>query len=215
MSRESLILAGQFRFDGPQWASVSHACKHLIAKLLTVDPRARYTTQQALEHPWFTGVGADDLPPLPPSVLPGAAAPDRAVGSPGGPSGAMLVPAGSASVPAEGGPVLVVGESAASTSAGVGGWGDGRAGEDPAGSASAHPTAMRCTLDPVGRITAVSSAWCNYFGCVRERRVCLFVLFVCPCWVQHGQIRCVRYRSLRVHACCLVDTVLPGTRARM
>ena len=65
MSRESLILSGSFTFDDTRWSGISHACKHLICKLLTVDPSQRATTAQALTHPWFTGNNVEALGPLP------------------------------------------------------------------------------------------------------------------------------------------------------
>lgn len=48
------ILAGKFSFSEEEgWDSVSDDAKDLILHLLVVDPKERYTAEQALEHPWF------------------------------------------------------------------------------------------------------------------------------------------------------------------
>lgn len=47
------IMAGKYTFAGEEWRSISKKAKDLISKLLTVDPKKRYTAQQALEHPWI------------------------------------------------------------------------------------------------------------------------------------------------------------------
>ena len=36
--------------------AIHFAAKDLVEKLLTVDPKKRYTVDQALAHPWFTEV---------------------------------------------------------------------------------------------------------------------------------------------------------------
>ena len=43
---------------GEPWARVSAAAKHLVTKLLAVDPRRRCTVDQALGHPWMRGSSA-------------------------------------------------------------------------------------------------------------------------------------------------------------
>ena len=40
---------------------MSDSAKDLVRKLLTVDPRHRYTAAQVLQHPWITG-GASSKP---------------------------------------------------------------------------------------------------------------------------------------------------------
>lgn len=61
------IMRGQYDFPEPYWDSISaqvcqcsffcasffQKAKDLIQHLLVVDPKKRYTTQQALQHPWF------------------------------------------------------------------------------------------------------------------------------------------------------------------
>jgi len=42
-----------YSFPSPYWDSVSAAAKDLIQHLLTLDAESRYTTQQALNHPWI------------------------------------------------------------------------------------------------------------------------------------------------------------------
>lgn len=59
------ILHGSFEFDTAEWGHISNAAKHLVCGLLTVDPSARFTMEQSLNHPWITGIGMDLLPPVP------------------------------------------------------------------------------------------------------------------------------------------------------
>ena len=47
------IKAGQFEFHKDYWDAISNEAKDLITKLLTVDPEARYSADQALTHPWI------------------------------------------------------------------------------------------------------------------------------------------------------------------
>lgn len=47
------IRSGKFSFPDPYWRNVSDGAKDLIRKLLVVDPDARYTAKQVLEHPWI------------------------------------------------------------------------------------------------------------------------------------------------------------------
>mmetsp|Transcript_19179 Transcript_19179/g.50103 ORF Transcript_19179/g.50103 Transcript_19179/m.50103 type:complete len:328 (-) Transcript_19179:157-1140(-) len=46
------IRKGAYSFDDPVWDEISADAKDLIAKLLTVDPAARITSEGALQHPW-------------------------------------------------------------------------------------------------------------------------------------------------------------------
>eukprot|EP00742_Colponemidia_sp_Colp-10_P002048 GILJ01002188.1.p1 GENE.GILJ01002188.1~~GILJ01002188.1.p1 ORF type:complete len:487 (+),score=92.76 GILJ01002188.1:68-1528(+) len=48
------IMKGDFSFDFPQWSHVSDLAKDFIRRLLTVDPKARFTAPQALQHQWLT-----------------------------------------------------------------------------------------------------------------------------------------------------------------
>lgn len=59
------IINGSFEFDPSEWGSISNAAKHLVCGLLTVDPSSRITMEQALTHPWITGVGAEGLAHIP------------------------------------------------------------------------------------------------------------------------------------------------------
>ena len=51
---QARIMSGRYRpMDGKEWVSISKAAKHLVTKLLEVDPEARLSTGQILDHPWF------------------------------------------------------------------------------------------------------------------------------------------------------------------
>jgi calcium-dependent protein kinase len=50
----SNIFMGLFRLLGHRWARISTKAKDLISKLLVVDPNKRYSSAEALAHPWFT-----------------------------------------------------------------------------------------------------------------------------------------------------------------
>lgn len=47
------ITEGKFEFDGTEWTTVSPEAMDLVSKLMTVNPKARLTIQQALLHPWL------------------------------------------------------------------------------------------------------------------------------------------------------------------
>ncbi len=49
------IKRGDYTFPSPYWDNVSKLAIDIVKKLLTVDPKARLTVQQALEHPWIIG----------------------------------------------------------------------------------------------------------------------------------------------------------------
>uniref|UniRef100_A0A6A7FT80 non-specific serine/threonine protein kinase n=1 Tax=Hirondellea gigas TaxID=1518452 RepID=A0A6A7FT80_9CRUS len=55
------ILAGELRFPSPYWDHVTHNPRHLIAAMVLVEPDARYTAQQVLQHPWVMGYSDDQL----------------------------------------------------------------------------------------------------------------------------------------------------------
>jgi len=42
-----------FNFNGPEWAKASDEAKSLINKMLTYDPRARISSEEALNDPWI------------------------------------------------------------------------------------------------------------------------------------------------------------------
>ncbi|KAG3034129.1 hypothetical protein JG687_00000586 [Phytophthora cactorum] len=55
-SREQMInniQSGQFSMTGPRWDAISSEAKDLISDLLHIDPDARRTAAEALEHEWF------------------------------------------------------------------------------------------------------------------------------------------------------------------
>jgi len=53
------IMKADYDFPEPYWNDISAEAKDLIAKLLVVDPKDRYTPTQALQHPWIQNGGAD------------------------------------------------------------------------------------------------------------------------------------------------------------
>jgi serine/threonine protein kinase len=51
------LVKARFVLRFPRWAkNLSPSAKDLLGHLLDVDPRTRYTAEQALEHPWVRGV---------------------------------------------------------------------------------------------------------------------------------------------------------------
>ena len=57
----ALCRKGQYDFPDPYWTEISDSAKDLVRRLLTVDPKQRYTAAQVLTHPWITG-GASSKP---------------------------------------------------------------------------------------------------------------------------------------------------------
>lgn len=53
VSLKDQITSGKYNFIPEVWAEVSKEALDLIEKLLVVDPKARFTTEEALEHPWL------------------------------------------------------------------------------------------------------------------------------------------------------------------
>ena len=53
------IRAGAYDFPEPYWTPVSAQAKNFVRALLTVDPSARLTAVQALQHPWILA-GSDE-----------------------------------------------------------------------------------------------------------------------------------------------------------
>jgi hypothetical protein len=49
------IKRGDYSFPSPYWDNVSKPAIDIVKKLLTVDPKARLTVQQTLDHPWIKG----------------------------------------------------------------------------------------------------------------------------------------------------------------
>ncbi|KAI2655969.1 Phosphorylase b kinase gamma catalytic chain, skeletal muscle/heart isoform [Labeo rohita] len=48
-----MILAGSYQFTSPEWDDRSDTVKDLISRMLVVNPEARYTARDALNHPFF------------------------------------------------------------------------------------------------------------------------------------------------------------------
>lgn len=48
------VRIGKYSFSDPAWNNVSDKAKDLISKLLTYDPEARPSAEDALRHPWIT-----------------------------------------------------------------------------------------------------------------------------------------------------------------
>lgn len=46
------VVKGEYSFGAPVWKQVSSEAKDFIKKLIVIDPKIRYTAQQALGHPW-------------------------------------------------------------------------------------------------------------------------------------------------------------------
>ncbi|XP_040859767.1 serine/threonine-protein kinase Chk2 isoform X1 [Ochotona curzoniae] len=53
VSLKDQITSGKYNFIPEVWADVSEKALDLVKKLLVVDPKARLTTQEALNHPWL------------------------------------------------------------------------------------------------------------------------------------------------------------------
>merc|ERR1712216_557275 len=49
------ILHARYDFPSPWWDNVSKEAKHLVQRLLTVDPTERITAAQVIELPWVSG----------------------------------------------------------------------------------------------------------------------------------------------------------------
>ena len=53
-----LIKEARYDFPEPYWTDISDSAKDLVRNLLQKDPKKRYTTKQALAHPWIAGGAA-------------------------------------------------------------------------------------------------------------------------------------------------------------
>ncbi|KAL0949632.1 hypothetical protein HGRIS_009677 [Hohenbuehelia grisea] len=60
------VARGYYTFLSPWWDDISASAKDLITHLLCVDPSARYTIDEFLQHPWCTAAPAP--PPPTPSI---------------------------------------------------------------------------------------------------------------------------------------------------
>ncbi|XP_077369380.1 calcium/calmodulin-dependent protein kinase IGb [Festucalex cinctus] len=51
----SKIIKAQYDFDSPFWDNISESAKDFIRNMMEKNPLMRYTTEQALRHPWIVG----------------------------------------------------------------------------------------------------------------------------------------------------------------
>lgn len=51
----SKIMKAQYEFDSPFWDEISESAKDFIRNMMQKNPSMRYTTDQALRHPWIIG----------------------------------------------------------------------------------------------------------------------------------------------------------------
>jgi calcium/calmodulin-dependent protein kinase I len=51
-----VIVRAEFAFYEKYWGHISSPCMHFVEQLLELDPAKRYSAEQALAHPWITGV---------------------------------------------------------------------------------------------------------------------------------------------------------------
>ncbi|XP_061684395.1 calcium/calmodulin-dependent protein kinase IGb [Syngnathoides biaculeatus] len=49
------ITQAQYEFDSPFWDDISESAKDFIRNMMQKNPLKRYTSEQALRHPWITG----------------------------------------------------------------------------------------------------------------------------------------------------------------
>jgi calcium-dependent protein kinase len=62
-------LDGRYSFDDDHWCHVSEAAKDLIFRLLVLDPGARLSAAQVLEHPWLTSCFQEMVVSIPCQVI--------------------------------------------------------------------------------------------------------------------------------------------------
>ena len=55
------IQNGKYNLDGPIWEKVSNKAKDLLQKILTIDPRERYSATDSLQHPWIIAISEGTL----------------------------------------------------------------------------------------------------------------------------------------------------------
>ena len=48
------VKKGEFDFPDEEWSVISNEAKDLIKKMLTYEPKKRFSANQVLQHPWFT-----------------------------------------------------------------------------------------------------------------------------------------------------------------
>ncbi|XP_036447557.1 calcium/calmodulin-dependent protein kinase type 1G-like [Colossoma macropomum] len=57
----SKIKKAEYEFDSPFWDDISESAKDFVRNLIQKDPELRYTTEQALKHPWIMGKTARSM----------------------------------------------------------------------------------------------------------------------------------------------------------
>lgn len=55
------IKKGKYSFNEKYWGHISADAKHLVKRMLTVEPRERITCHQILEHPWMKSATTEDF----------------------------------------------------------------------------------------------------------------------------------------------------------
>ncbi|TYH47676.1 hypothetical protein ES332_D10G014700v1 [Gossypium tomentosum] len=63
------ISEGKLDFESQPWPSISETAKDLVRKMLTKDPKKRFTSVQVLEHPWMREDGEASDKPIGSAVL--------------------------------------------------------------------------------------------------------------------------------------------------
>uniref|UniRef100_A0A3Q2XGM8 Calcium/calmodulin-dependent protein kinase IGa n=1 Tax=Hippocampus comes TaxID=109280 RepID=A0A3Q2XGM8_HIPCM len=57
----SKIMRAEYAFHSPFWDEISESAKDFIRNMMEKNPMKRFTTEQALRHPWISGNTAKDL----------------------------------------------------------------------------------------------------------------------------------------------------------
>ncbi|KAM9859448.1 calcium/calmodulin-dependent protein kinase type 1D-like [Aulostomus maculatus] len=57
----SKIMRAEYHFHSPFWDEISDSAKDFIRNMMEKNPTKRFTTEQALRHPWISGNAAKDL----------------------------------------------------------------------------------------------------------------------------------------------------------
>ena len=47
------VRIGKYNFEGEEWHQVSSEAKVMISKMVSKDPKKRYSAEQALQDPWI------------------------------------------------------------------------------------------------------------------------------------------------------------------
>ncbi|EEQ41693.1 hypothetical protein CLUG_05821 [Clavispora lusitaniae ATCC 42720] len=63
------VARGEYTFLAPWWDEISNEAKYCVSRLLTVDPKQRYTINELLEDPWMQKAAAGFEQPRPPVPL--------------------------------------------------------------------------------------------------------------------------------------------------